>query len=488
MSASVNTWRQEDQQGGLFDALSSSDDEEDLRAFASPEQEQEPEQEPERRGSVAAAAAAAAQPEYDWQRWPEQEESDEAAVPAQPYPAHAAVTPRTQRSAKAAAEAKDTAAQLRRRLRSEKELRARAEERLAAASRSVEGLTASLSEAKKRAKKAAGARSGVSSPALLLAEASAGKLRAEAEALRLKLVQAEASGAKQQKARKVAEAKISQLAEAKTVLLRETGRLAADLEAAQLDATASESVRVVMNDKLAHQQRGAASREARQERALAVSNRRVSAARLASFRTTFALWGQFTRQSSWIKRKATESMYTSNASLGVIHFGEAGARAGAGAAGVITSNVSDRWLVLTVSEQLASAMAEVSREKEAELEDTLGQISSQHEDELAALRSAQERERAELATRLDVSEEANERSQAEILSLSKQLADESANSRHAELLASRVSDEVSALREMVVKAEGWKRELRLSEAGREAAEAQVKAWQLKAAEVEEERE
>lgn len=418
MSAS---WSVRDQEAGLFDALSSSEEELDEDDLGAPGGEWE----------VTAREREREPPPSRGRQVVEEEEEEERGLEASPYAPHARVDAQKQRQARAIAEAQDAAAQLRRRLRSEKDLRARAEERLAASDRSVESLTAALADAKRRAKAAGGARRGAATSSIMLAEASAAKSRAEAEALRLKLEKQEGGVAKHQRARKAAEARMARLIEDKTALLREMERLQADLAVAQLDAVPAESVRVIMNDALSQRQEASASdAQARWKRAEAVAQRRVAAARVASLRATIRAWGQCARQSVWIKQKA-----------------------------------------MILSEEAAAAVAEVERESESEivalnleLEQGLAQLSEENASEVAAL-----------SARLSAEEDANRRAQVEIAELRRQLGDEAATSRRAEQLAEQVSHEVDDLRGMVSKAERLKRDLRLADARAEAAEGELRS-------------
>ena len=419
---------------GLFDALSSDEDEDygTKQANLSPSQlygrkEGDDSPSPER-------AAVGREPLRSVQL-------EEPA--ASPYAPHAAVKPEKQQTIRAMAEARDAAMQLRRRLRSEKELRARAEERLAVANSSVDELTAALAHAKRKAQAGSGgARHGSATSAVMLAEASAAKSRSEAEALRRKLDQQEAAVLKHQRARKAAEATTVQLIEDKAALMRETEQLRADLEVAQLDAAPAESVRVLLNDAMSERKRATASTmQARRARAEAISNRRVAAARLTSMRATMRGWRDVARQSAWIKQK-----------------------------------------VQVLSEEAAAAVVEVEREREhevaalnQELEDALSQLSAEHAAEVA-----------DLNAQLQAQEDLHQKAQTEIADLRRQLDSEAASSRRAEQLATRVSDEVNDLRDMVGKAERLKHELRISEERAEAAEMELRSLRRRLVAAEEE--
>ena len=414
-------WSVSDQRAGLFDALS-SDSEEDCGGSSQED------------GSAVSEAARA----------PLKSVQLEDVAIGSPYAPHAAQRPETQQQMRRVAEAKDAATQLRRRLRSEKELRARAEERLAAAHRTVDELNAALAHAKRKAKAtaASGARNGLGTTSVMLAEATAKKSRSEAEALRRKLDQQEASVLKHQCARKAAEATTAQLIEEQAALMRETEQLRADLEAAQLDAAPAESVRVILNDAMLQRQRASDSgKQARRVRAEAVADRRVAAARVSSLRSTMKAWRDVARQSAWIKHKA-----------------------------------------IVLSEEAAAAVAEVERERQSEvaalneeLDQALSQLSAEHEAEVA-----------QLYARLESEEDSNRKAQTEIKELRRQLDSEAATSRRAEQLAARVSDEVKDLREMVGKAERLKHDLRLSDERADAAEMELRSLRRRLVAAEEE--
>ena len=187
------------------------------------------------------------------------------------------------------------------RLRSEKELRGRAECRLEEARREVEQLSSQLATAKRRKAAAGGGakRSGAAAAGaggqLMIAEATAAKLREEASAMQERLREAEQSVGKQQRARRVVDAKVARLADDKATLERELERLGAEMEA----------LRRTRAQPPAPSPEAELSAAVRRERAAAVCGRRVEAARRASLRTTLTAWVQFAQTASWIKTKAT---------------------------------------------------------------------------------------------------------------------------------------------------------------------------------------
>ena len=126
---------------------------------------------------------------------------------------------------------------------------------------------------------------------LMIAEATAAKLREEASAMQERLAEAEQSVGKQQRARRGVDAKVVRLADDKATLERELERLGAEMEA----------LRRTRAQPPAPSPEAELSAAVRRERAAAVCGRRVEAARRASLRTTLPAWGQFAQTASWLK-------------------------------------------------------------------------------------------------------------------------------------------------------------------------------------------
>ena len=227
----------------------------------------------------------------------EQEHLDRSASPRRASPPQGASPPQRRTAAIAPADHAGMR-HLEHRLRSEKELRGRAESKLEDARREVEQLSSQLATAKRRKAAAGGGakRSGVGADGqLMIAEATAAKLREEASAMQERLAEAEQSVGKQQRARRVVDAKVVRLADDKATLERELERLGAEMEA----------LRRTRAQPLAPSPEAELSAAVRRERAAAVCGRRVEAARRASLRTTLTAWVQFAQTASWIKTKAT---------------------------------------------------------------------------------------------------------------------------------------------------------------------------------------